>query len=151
MKNIGRLSLYIFLGSFIFIQFFRAEKNLSEAVLPHDFLEVNANMPETLQATFRTACYDCHSNHTNYPWYAHIAPFSWIVEQHIRNGKGEMNLSTYDTLSDRQKIAILDDIYEAVKIVNPLLTSRLKTMMTATETSPEVEQENETENENETT
>jgi len=23
----------------------------------------------------KTSCYDCHSNHTVYPWYANIAPF----------------------------------------------------------------------------
>ena len=29
---------------------------------------------------FKTACYDCHSNTTNYPWYSNIAPISWWIK-----------------------------------------------------------------------
>ena len=25
----------------------------------------------------RQACFDCHSNETEWPWYSNIAPFSW--------------------------------------------------------------------------
>jgi len=114
MKNIARISLYILLGSFIFIQFFRIEKNVSEEVSEHDFLKQNPGMPEMLQSTFSRSCYDCHSNNTNYPWYSNIAPFSWVIDQHIRNGKHEMNFSDYDTLTDKQKIAVLDEICESI-------------------------------------
>ena len=114
MKRIGRVSLYILLGSFILIQFLRVDKNVSDEVSPFDFLEVNADMPDMLQASFKTSCYDCHSNNTNYPWYAHLAPFSWIIDQHIRNGKSEMNFASYGTLDDRHKIGLLNDICEAV-------------------------------------
>jgi len=114
MKKIGRIILYIFLGSFILIQFFRVQKNNSETVSPNDFLIVNADMPEAMQEDFRLSCYDCHSNHTNYPWYAHVAPFSWIIDQHIRNGKDNLNFSEYDTLSTRKKIALLDQICEVI-------------------------------------
>ena len=118
MKKIVRISLYILLGSFIFIQFLRVEKNVSKEISPYDFLEVNKTMPEALKANFRTSCYDCHSNHTEYPWYAHIAPFSWIIDQHIRNAKHEINFSAYDSLSGKQKIALLDEICEVVSDSN---------------------------------
>jgi hypothetical protein len=114
MKKIGRISLYILLGSFIFIQFLRVEKNVSHEVSPNDFLVANHDLPEMLQSAIKTSCYDCHSNNTNYPWYAHIAPFSWIIDQHIRNGKHELNFSQFDTLSSKKKIAILDEICEVV-------------------------------------
>jgi len=114
MKKIGRVSLYILLGSFLFIKFMRVEKNVSDEVSPHDFLEGNQYMPEMLQSAIRTSCYDCHSDNTNYPWYAHIAPFSWIIDKHIRNGKDELSFSRFDTLSSMKKIAILDEICEAV-------------------------------------
>ena len=114
MKKIGRIIFYIFLGSFILIQFFRVEKNNSETVSPNDFLIVNADMTEAMQEDFRVSCYDCHSNQTNYPWYAHIAPFSWIIDQHIRNGKDNLNFNEYDTLGTREKIALLDHICEVI-------------------------------------
>ena len=114
MKKIGRLSLYLILGSFIVIQFFGVEKNTSEAVPASDFLKVHENMPVELSDIFKTSCYDCHSNNTNYPWYAHVAPFSWLIDQHIRNGKRELNFNVYDTLSNRKKIGLLDEICEVV-------------------------------------
>ena len=114
MRKIGRISLFILLGSFIFIQFLRVNPNVSEEISPYDFLEVNKSLPYALKATLKVSCYDCHSNHTNYPWYAHIAPFSWIIDQHIRNGKQELNFSEYDSLGKRKKIAILDEICEVI-------------------------------------
>lgn len=114
MKKIGRISLYLLIGSFVLIQFFRVQKNISNEVGPHDFLQAHPEMPDSMQLIFRTSCYDCHSNNTRYPWYASIAPFSWIIDQHIRNGKHEINLSVYDTLDKRHKIAALDEICEAL-------------------------------------
>lgn len=113
-KKIGRISLYILLGSFIFIQFLRVHPNINEEVAVHDLIEVSPDMPADLQQTLRASCYDCHSNNTNYPWYAYVAPFSWVIDQHIRNGKHEANFNTYDTLGKRQKIQLLDEICEAV-------------------------------------
>lgn len=114
MKNIGRIILYIFLGSFVFIQFLRVEKNISKETSPQDFFIQNPSMPESLMATVKTSCYDCHSDNTNYPWYANIAPFSWIIDQHIRNAKDELNFSRYDSLTDKQKISVLTDICDAI-------------------------------------
>ncbi len=42
----------------------------------------------------RTACMDCHSNETRYPWYSTIAPVSWLVNKDINEGRHELNLST---------------------------------------------------------
>jgi hypothetical protein len=114
MKKIIRMSLYIILGSFIFIQFFRVEMNTAEEVPATDFITASTDMPEELKELFKNSCYDCHSNNTNYPWYGHVAPFSWLLDQHIRNGKHELNFSEYDTLTSRKKIAILDELCEVV-------------------------------------
>jgi hypothetical protein len=38
-------------------------------------------------AIFRSACYDCHSNETRYPWYSHIAPVSWWMKHHINEAR----------------------------------------------------------------
>ena len=39
------------------------------------------------------ACYDCHSNQTVVPWYGQIAPFSWIVRDHVVEGRHALNFS----------------------------------------------------------
>lgn len=114
MRKFIRISLYIILGSFILIQFFRPEKNLNDEISPQDFLAMNQNMPENLKMIFKTSCYDCHSDNTEYPWYASISPFSWIIDQHIRNGKAELNFSAFGTLDTKEKIAVLDEICEVL-------------------------------------
>jgi hypothetical protein len=42
--------------------------------------------PKTRELAVR-ACYDCHSNQTVWPWYSHIAPISWLVQQDVDEGR----------------------------------------------------------------
>jgi hypothetical protein len=51
--------------------------------------------PETRALAVR-ACYDCHSNETVWPWYSDIAPVSWLTTNHIVEGRGVLNFSTWD-------------------------------------------------------
>jgi hypothetical protein len=42
-----------------------------------------------------TACFDCHSNETKWPWYSNIAPMSWLVQRDVDEGRRHLNLSTW--------------------------------------------------------
>ncbi len=44
------------------------------------------------------ACMNCHSNETTWPWYAYIAPSSWLTTLHVTNARQQMNLSELNTL-----------------------------------------------------
>lgn len=48
--------------------------------------------PET-KAFARRACYDCHSNETNWPWYSYVAPISWRISGHVNEGRRKFNIS----------------------------------------------------------
>ena len=48
------------------------------------------------QQLVEAACYDCHSNETRRPWYAKVAPASWLLERDIRAGREELNFSEMD-------------------------------------------------------
>lgn len=52
--------------------------------------------PETRQLMV-DACYQCHSNLVEYPWYSDIAPMSWTVQHHIEEGRGAVNFSEFAT------------------------------------------------------
>lgn len=52
--------------------------------------------PETRQLMV-DACYQCHSNLVEYPWYSDIAPMSWTVQNHIEEGRGAVNFSEFAT------------------------------------------------------
>ena len=45
----------------------------------------NWNSPTTEQLA-RRACFDCHSYQTEWPWYGHIAPVSWVMWYDITEG-----------------------------------------------------------------
>jgi hypothetical protein len=42
----------------------------------------------------RRACYNCHSNESDWPWYAYVAPASWLVQRDVDEGRRAMNFST---------------------------------------------------------
>lgn len=50
-------------------------------------------------ALVRRACYNCHSNQTVWPWYARVAPMSWLVAGDVRDGRAHLNLSEWNRLS----------------------------------------------------
>ena len=41
------------------------------------------------------ACGDCHSNETKWPWYSNLAPFSWLVQRDVDEGRAKFNISTW--------------------------------------------------------
>jgi len=43
------------------------------------------------------ACKDCHSNQTYVPWYGYVAPMSWMVSQHVNQGREMLNFSDWDS------------------------------------------------------
>jgi hypothetical protein len=60
----------------------------------HDFLAANMPPPK-IAATLHTACYDCHSYETKWPWYSHVAPVSWLVASDVKEGRRHLNFSDW--------------------------------------------------------
>ncbi len=42
------------------------------------------------------ACYDCHSNETNWKWYTSVAPASWLTQRDVNDGRRALNFSEWD-------------------------------------------------------
>jgi heme-binding protein len=42
------------------------------------------------------ACFDCHSNQTDWAWYTNIAPVSWLAQRDVDRGRRELNFSEWD-------------------------------------------------------
>lgn len=51
--------------------------------------------PRTRELAVR-ACFDCHSNHTRWPWYANVAPFSWAVQYDVEIARDIVNYSEWN-------------------------------------------------------
>jgi hypothetical protein len=90
---------------FLAIQFVRPVKNLSPAPGSND-ITARVTVPAEVQQVLVKACYDCHSDHTRYPWYAEVQPVGWWLASHIHDGKEHLNFSqfcTYNTkVADRK-------------------------------------------------
>ncbi len=58
--------------------------------------------PQTRALAVR-ACYDCHSNETQWPWYTNIAPFSWLIQSDVDRGRRTLNFSDWNGASRRER------------------------------------------------
>ena len=113
MKITKIIALILLIG-FVGIQFVPTDLNQSDTVPKTDFLLVN-NTQENISAILQESCYDCHSNNTKYPWYNKVQPAAWFLENHIKDGKEELNFNEWDTYSNRRKNSKLKSIISQVK------------------------------------
>lgn len=49
------------------------------------------------------ACGNCHSNHTDWPWYSRVAPMSWWIGEHVREGRAKLDFSEWEKYSAWQR------------------------------------------------
>ncbi len=75
----------------VVIQFIPYGKNHDN---PKVMAEPNWDSPKTKEI-FMTACGDCHSNETKWPWYSNIAPLSWSIYHHVEEGREHFNVSMW--------------------------------------------------------
>ena len=108
-----RIYLVLAVTALILIQFIRPEKNMGEPDTETDLIQVS-QVPDTLARVFLNSCYDCHSNHTRYPWYSNVAPFSWYMDRHVKEGKAHLNFSSWGIMDKAKKITQLDQICEEI-------------------------------------
>ena len=113
MKIVKIIALILLVG-FVGIQFVPTDLNQSDTVPKTDFLLVN-NTQENISALLQESCYDCHSNNTEYPWYNKVQPVAWFLEDHINEGKEELNFNDWDAYSNRRKNSKLKSIISQVK------------------------------------
>ena len=86
--------LYWIVGIAIVIQFIRPDfKNpkVDDTVALHADAKV--------ASLLKTSCYDCHSNETKYPWYHNVAPISWVMADHIDDGRKALNFSDWANIA----------------------------------------------------
>ncbi len=68
--------------------------------------------PAVVKNIFAKGCYDCHSNQTKWPWYAYIAPVSWIVAQDVNEGRAHLNFSDWGNYSGEKRAKLMGEIWE---------------------------------------
>lgn len=106
--------LLVLLIVFIAIQFFQPALNKNGRVLETD-ISKTVSMPDSVGAILKNACYDCHSNNTVYPWYMNVQPMGWLMANHIKEGKAELNFSEFGDYSSRRQKSKFTGIANSIK------------------------------------
>ena len=70
--------------------------------------------PEIL-ALVQRACQNCHSENTEWPWYSHVAPVSWLLARDVQQARSHMNLSQWQDYSTDDRLALLSAIGSAAR------------------------------------
>jgi hypothetical protein len=104
------------------IQFIRIDKQNPPVTKTNDFIEVN-HTPDNIAVLLKTACYDCHSYETKYPWYTNVSPVSWFVQHHVDEGREHLNFSEWGTYDSKRKSHKLEECVEEIEEGEMPLTS----------------------------
>src|SRR5450755_285766 len=117
-----RKILIVLLVFFIGIQFIRPARNNGIAESSTDITHY-VQIPDTIMNLLKTSCYDCHSNHTVYPWYVNINPVGLWLKNHIDDGKRAINFSDLSGFCKKKLDHRMKDIAEQVDSIEmPLAT-----------------------------
>ncbi|MGG7469640.1 heme-binding domain-containing protein [Chryseobacterium arthrosphaerae] len=100
---------------FLIMQVIQPVRNIDYGQVPTSDISKVYQIPENVQSILRTSCYDCHSNSTDYPVYGYIQPFSFFLENHIREGKKELNFNEWGHYSQRKQSNKLDTVENQIK------------------------------------
>jgi uncharacterized protein YbdZ (MbtH family) len=71
--------------------------------------------PPDVQVLLRRACADCHTNETVWPWYASVAPASWLVAHDVDEAREHLNFSTWTDLKPRKQRKAYEEIAEMIE------------------------------------
>ena len=106
-------TLLIVIIILVVIQFFQPEKNVTKAATTDEiFFQLQCD--PLVKKNIVTACFDCHSNSTRYPFYAKFAPVSWMMARHIKEGKEHLNFSDWGKYDKKEQLKMLQEICEVV-------------------------------------
>ncbi len=106
--------LLALLAALVILQFFQIDKENPASDPSLDFM-VMYPPSEEVATILKTACYDCHSNQTEYPWYTYTQPIGWWIDDHIDHGRDELNFSEFGDYSPRRADHKLEEGVEYVE------------------------------------
>jgi hypothetical protein len=114
IKKIIKSILIVLVGAFIIGQFIRPN-HVNTPVAEAETLGASTAVPPQVDAILKRSCADCHSNETSYPWYSQITPVNWFLDNHIQEGRRELNMSVWNTYPVKKKGRKLDEICDQVE------------------------------------
>lgn len=110
-KLLGKLLVVVFIIIVIATQ---PEKSNPESLPNESVLNSTLTMPDTVKSLLKAACFDCHSNETNWPWYTYVPISSHFTRNHVNEGRKHLNFSKWGSYKQNRKFKKLVEIKEFV-------------------------------------
>jgi hypothetical protein len=107
MKRWIRNTLVAAAIAFVAIQVYPAQRDNPQ-------VEADLEAPADVKTILRRSCYDCHSNETHWPWYAYVAPVSWLVAGDVHDGRRQLNFSQWGQYSAKKRRTKAETIVDQV-------------------------------------
>lgn len=97
----------------VIIQAIRPNKNIGGQV--QNDISTLYPMPDDVKVIVSKACADCHSNNTQYPFYANLQPIAYWIEDHVKEGKGHFNFNEFASYRIAKQNHKLEEVIEQIK------------------------------------
>lgn len=113
MKKLKKVILII-LAILAISQFFGPEQNLGDVQSFTAFYD-DTKPSDQVKEILETACFDCHSNVSEYPWYSNITPINYWMDHHIEEGSMHFNISEWEQYSLKKRDHKMEEVMETVE------------------------------------
>lgn len=100
--------LLVLAGLLVLIQFVPVQRT-------NPLAEQEVEPPPEVQTILETSCYDCHSHRTHWPWYAYVAPVSWLVAHDVKEAREHLNFSRWNRYESDERRNKVEEIWEEVE------------------------------------
>ena len=101
--------LFLFGGAVLLLIQLLPSGRSNPPVVPAQTIERTLTVPPEVKTILDRSCKDCHSNETVWPWYAHVAPASWLLVMDVNHARDEMNFSEWSVENvDAQRDSLLE-------------------------------------------
>ena len=96
-------------------------------VMPDSVLVFIQERFAAIEPILRSSCYDCHSAHTDFPWYHSLPVVGSILDGHVEEGREHLDFSDgFPFAGGDNQIQLLLEIREAIENGDmPILSYRL--------------------------
>ena len=126
MKRRLKWILVFLLAAVALLQLTNLGHSNPAVTIGHDLASGSNPPPPQITAMLRSACYDCHSYETRWPWYGHVAPVSWWLNSHVSDAREVLNFSEWPHNDPQKAARKLNHIGDSVRDGDMPLPSYLK-------------------------
>lgn len=103
-------------GVLLLLQAIQIDIPESETIDPNEVIQA----PQEIMTMLKTSCYDCHSYETKMPWYGNVAPMSWEVRSHIKEGRDWLNFQKWGSYDEEKKQKLYKGIAKSISLSMPI-------------------------------